>query len=133
MLLPSGIDNLMEDKITKEYLDTYYGRAQNLSTWLAARLMNRRWGRNPIPIEKNSTSLFHRHGRAVCQDFGNPAHDLGGVVAGADDGVRAHLQRVFAHQLEGVIARLFTEFRVKRDVAAKERLDARAERSKDGP
>lgn len=33
---------MIEDKIRKEYLNTYYGKAEDLSTWFNAGLMNRK-------------------------------------------------------------------------------------------
>src|SRR5262245_44888864 len=59
---------------------------------------------------------------AVAQDFGHAVHDLGGVVANADDRVRAELAGVLQDERERVRAGRLAELRQKRDVAADERL-----------
>jgi len=72
--------------------------------------------------------LYH-HGRAIGQNFGDPAHDFGGVVAHAHHGIGAELRGVRKHQVESLAAGLLAELRQDRDVAADDGLQAGAERS----
>src|SRR5207253_10445301 len=58
-------------------------------------------------------------------------HDLGGIVAHSDDGVRAHCGRVFQHQLKCFEARLFTQFSEETDVTADNGLQRTTNSSED--
>src|ERR1039458_5982986 len=69
--------------------------------------------------------LLHKHRRAVAQDFRDARRDLRGVIAHADDRVRAQFARVREHLVERVFASAFAQARVERDVAAENALDAR--------
>ena len=73
------------------------------------------------------TARLHKHGRAVTQHFGDAVPNLRRIVADADDGVGAQFARVRQHLRKGVCPRSLAERRVKRDVPAEDRLDARAE------
>src|SRR5262249_41599063 len=71
------------------------------------------------------------HGGAVAQDLGDPAHHFGGVIADADDRIRAQLLCVLEHQLERLAARLLAEAGEQRNVAADQRLQRAAQRAED--
>ncbi len=76
---------------------------------------------------------LHDHRRAVAKDFGDAAHDLGGIVADADDGVCAQFLCVAMHQLERLVARFLAKAREQRNIAADERLQGPADRAEDRP
>ena len=50
------------------------------------------------------TFRLHHHGCPVAKDLAHALHDLGGVVANADDGIRPQHRGVFQHEVEGVFA-----------------------------
>ncbi len=62
-------------------------------------------------------------GRAVTEDLGDALHELGRVVAHADDRVRADVPRVSEHHVERLVAGLLAELGEERDVSADERLE----------
>ena len=53
---------------------------------------------------------------SVTKDLSHALHDLGCVVAQADDGVGAQLLRVLQTKLERVLARFLTQLGQNRDV-----------------
>jgi len=69
---------------------------------------------------------FHKNGRPIRQNFRDPLHHFGGIVAGADHGVASDLRRVLQHQVERFGARLLAEIGQQRDVAADQRLQPRS-------
>jgi hypothetical protein len=71
------------------------------------------------------------HGGSVAKNFSNTSHDFRGVVPYADYGIRTQLLRVLEHELERVGARPLAEVRVEGNIAAKQRLQARANVSND--
>src|SRR5215472_11813234 len=74
---------------------------------------------------------LHYHGRPVAKDLAHALHDLGGVVANADDGIRAQYRGVFQHEVEGVFAGFLAKVGQQGDVAADERLQAGADGAED--
>src|SRR5690349_14858970 len=74
---------------------------------------------------------FDHDGGAVGQHFCDAGHDFVGVVAHADDGVRAPLGGVFHHQRVRIGPRTFAKLGIERDVAAEDRLQARADAADD--
>src|SRR5882724_1545387 len=64
---------------------------------------------------------------AVAQDLGKTSHAFGGAVVHGDDGIRALLPRVLAHEARGVRSGPFAQVGVDGDIAAKERLQATEE------
>src|SRR5437763_8342145 len=78
----------------------------------------------------NSRSGFDEDRRAVTKNFSHALHDFCGVVTQTDDGVRAESARVFEHSLERISPRLFAEIGEDRNVSADERLQSRADGSK---
>ena len=77
-----------------------------------------------------SSIRLNYYDRAITQDFGDALHDLGGIIAQTDDGVRAKLQRVLLAKLERVLSRFLTQIRQDADIAADQSLQAGANRSK---
>src|SRR5579864_391658 len=77
-----------------------------------------------------TNSLFrslHVDGGSVGQNLGDALHDLGGIVAGADDRIAAEFRRMLQHQVEGLGARFLTQVGQQRDVAANYSLEASAD------
>src|SRR5579859_6586422 len=68
--------------------------------------------------------------RAVREHFRNSLHHFIRIVTHADDGVSAALRGVLHQQVERVLARLFAHVREERDVSAHDRLQRRADISK---
>src|SRR4029077_11308408 len=75
---------------------------------------------------------LHNHGGPVSQHLGDALHDLGGVVASADDGVPAQFGGVGQHQVKGFGTSFFAEVGQQRNVAAQNRLQPGANGSEDG-
>jgi len=71
--------------------------------------------------------------RAIGEHFGNALHELGRVVAGADDSVAAQFAGVSEHQIECFTARFFAKIGEQRDVAADQCLQSGANRPENGP
>ena len=74
---------------------------------------------HPSPDEKNS--LFrglHVDGGPIGQNLGDALHDLGGIVAGADDCVAAGVRSLLLLQVYSLRARLLAKVGQQRDVAA---------------
>ena len=63
---------------------------------------------------------------SVAKHFGNPVGDLVGVVSAGNDGVGSEGGGVPDHDLVGLGSRLLGKLGIKRDVAAKDRLDVGA-------
>lgn len=57
------------------------------------------------------------HGRAVAQDLGQAGHELGGVIVHGDDGIRAMLLCVLAHEAIGIRPGPLAQIGVDGDVA----------------
>ena len=72
---------------------------------------------------KAASDRLHPHRRAIGQHFGDPVHDLVGVVAHADDGVGAALLPMLAHQVEGLLPGGFRQMHIGGDLPAEDRLD----------
>src|SRR5476651_140342 len=72
------------------------------------------------------------HGGSVAKNLRDALHDLGGVVAQTDDGVRTEATRMFQHALERVSPRLLAEIGENRNVAANQCLQAGADRPENG-
>ncbi len=70
-------------------------------------------------------------GGTVSQNFGYALHDFGGVIAHADDGVRAVFAGVLQKEFVGVFAGLLAEVREDGDIAADDCLESSAEISDD--
>src|SRR5262249_10543307 len=73
---------------------------------------------------RRASSAGEVHGGPVGEDLGDARGELGGVVAHADDGVRAHLLRVLQHVDVRLVPRRFADLRVLGDVAADDLLQA---------
>src|SRR5437764_2025647 len=81
--------------------------------------------------DPRSSSLFRLDldRRSVTKNLGHALHDLGCVIAQADDGVRAQLLRMLQTKLERVLARFLTELGENGDVTPDQGLQSRANRS----
>src|SRR5579859_5848494 len=72
---------------------------------------------------------LNHYRRTVRQNFGDALHDLGGVIADANDGIGAELSGMLQHQIQRFLARPFAEIGEQRDIAADQCLQTGA----DGP
>ncbi len=85
---------------------------QNFSHWNQAVLRSKRpRGHLLYRLDQNS--------RAVRQDFGHALHDLGRIVARADNRIAAEFRSVLQHQIEGFCPRLFAELGEQSGVPAR--------------
>ena len=75
----------------------------------------------------HSCSAFDFHGGAVGQHFGDALHDLGGIVARADDGVGAQSAACWIIRSKASCAGLLAKLAEERDVAADDGLQAGAD------
>ncbi len=69
---------------------------------------------------------------AVSQDLGHSLHDLGRVVARANDRVPAKFSRMLQHEIEGLGGSFLTKICQERDIASDEGLQACADGAEDG-
>src|SRR4030095_11967205 len=74
---------------------------------------------------------FDDNCRTVGEHFGYSLHDFVRVVARTDDGIGADFRRMLNHNVNGLASRLVTELGEDRDVAANQRLQARANKPDD--
>src|SRR5262249_37935914 len=81
----------------------------------------------PRAAARSGSGRLHHHCGAIGEDLGDAVGDLVRVVAHADHRIGAELARVLDHQLIGLLARLLGEVGVDGDVAAEDRLEARAD------
>src|SRR2546423_13320825 len=78
----------------------------------------------------SSRSRFDEDCCAVAKNFRHALHDFSRIVAQTDDRVRAERPRVLQHPIERIAPRLFAEVGEDRNVSADERLQSRADGSK---
>jgi hypothetical protein len=70
---------------------------------------------------------------SITEDLGHALHDLGRVVANADNPLSAQFLGVLDHEFVRVGTGALAESRIDRDVPAEEELDGRAEVSDNAP
>ena len=84
-----------------------------------------------VDVSMASPRALNDHGSSVAKYLSNTSHDFGGVVPYTDYRIRAELLRVLEHEFERVGACPLAEVRVEGNIAAKQRLQARANVSND--
>src|SRR5437868_465428 len=78
----------------------------------------------------NSRSGFDEDRRTVTKNFRHALHDFSRVVTQTDHRIRAESARVFEHSVERIAPRLFAEIGEDGNVSPDERLQSRADGSK---
>src|SRR5215207_11520888 len=75
----------------------------------------------------------HADGRAVTENLGHAAHDLGRVVAKRDERIGAKRARMLDRERERIMSRALAQFGQQRDLTATKLLQRRTEGSKYRP
>src|SRR6185369_11149137 len=86
-----------------------------------------------IPNSSFSPRGLDKHRGAIAQHLGDARANLGRVIAHADDRVSAQRPRVRQHVPERVVPRPLAQRGVKRNIAAEQALNARADVSDNRP
>src|SRR5258705_10403802 len=80
----------------------------------------------------NLCDAFYDHRSPIREHFSDTLHHLSRIVACTNHSISPEFACMLQHQVEGFAARLLTQVRQQRNVAANERLQTRADGSENG-